>query len=384
MRKKNVRIVFLAAGLSLFAIDALADWSPTKRLTWTSGSSFDPVIATDSGTHIHVVWSDYTSGNFEIYYKRSTDAGATWDAIKRLTWTSGSSSNPAIATGSCGITHLFWSDRTPGNTEIYYKRSLDAGTNWSPAKRLTWTSGDSSYSAIGVDSSDALHVVWMDYTPDPSEIYYKQSTDAGVTWSPVKRLTWTAGGAYIPAIAIDADDAIHVVWHDFLPGDPAIYYKKSTDGGTNWSAAKRLTWASGMSYQPAVAAGSDNTIHVVWEADTPGNLEIYYKRSTNGGTTWSAVKRLTWTSSSSYIPAMAIGSDNTIQIVWYDLTPGNYEIYSRQSEDGGATWGAVKRLTWTSGTSMDPIIAVDLSNVFHLVYEDNTPGNEEVYYKKGR
>ena len=47
--------------------------------------------------------------------------------------------------------------------------------------------------------------------------------------------------------------------------------------GQGWSALKRLTWNSGESSSPAIAVGSGNSLHVVWEDRTPGNYEIFYK-----------------------------------------------------------------------------------------------------------
>jgi len=62
------------------------------------------------------------------------------------------------------------------------------------------------------------------------------------------------------------------------PGDSEIYYKKSTDGGSTWTAGNSLTANSGDSLSPSLAVyGSDN-IHVFWYDFTPGNAEIYYKR----------------------------------------------------------------------------------------------------------
>jgi len=95
----------------------------------------------------------------------------------------------------------------------------------------------------------------------------------------------------------------------------------------DWTPAKRITWTSGMSINSDMAIDSTNTIHVVWEDDTPGNREIYCRRSTDGGTTWIAAKRLTWTSGESIGAAIAVDSDNHIHVVWYDDTPGNHEIY---------------------------------------------------------
>jgi hypothetical protein len=70
-------------------------------------------------------------------------------------------------------------------------------------------------------------------------------------------------------------------------------------------------------------------------------------------------------------------------MAWYDDTPGASEIYYKRSTDGGSTWGMSQRLTWTSDTSSTPVLAIESNNALHLVWEDNTPGNYEIYYKKG-
>jgi hypothetical protein len=79
---------------------------------------------------------------------------------------------------------------------------------------------------------------------------------AQADWTTAQRLTWTSEVSYNAAIAVDSNDAIHVVWEDYTPGDGEIYYKKSTDGGTAWSAAQRLTWTLGNSESPAMAIDS--------------------------------------------------------------------------------------------------------------------------------
>ncbi|MEM3002136.1 MAG: choice-of-anchor D domain-containing protein, partial [Candidatus Nitrosocaldus sp.] len=260
--------------------------SSAQRLTSTLGNSESPSVAIDSANNIHVVWHDNTPGNYEIYYKKSTDGGNTWSADQRLTYTSGVSNNPMIAIDSANNIHVVWHDNTPGNYEIYYKKSTDGGNTWTWAKRLTYTSGSSNNPAIGVDSSGNIHVVWHDNTPGNYEIYYKKSTDGGNTWTWAKRLTYTSGSSNNPAIGIDSSGNIHVVWHDNTPGNYEIYYKKSTDGGNTWTWAKRLTYTSGSSNNPAIGIDSSGNIHVVWHDNTPGNYEIYYKKSTDGGNTW--------------------------------------------------------------------------------------------------
>jgi hypothetical protein len=172
---------------------------------------------------------------------------------------------------------VVWQDNTPGHDEVYYKRSTDGGSTWSASQRLTWSSTSSAYPEVGVDSWDWLHVVWQGSASGNTEALYRKSTNGGTTWTASRRLSWTSGVSFTPMIAVDSSDNLHVVWSDDTPGNFEIYYKKSTDGGENWTANERLTWTSDYSWNPAVAVDALGDVHVVWEDTTPGNWEIYYK-----------------------------------------------------------------------------------------------------------
>jgi hypothetical protein len=234
-----------------------------------------------------------------------------------------------------------------------------------------------------VESNDNIHVVWSDYTPGSPEIYYRRSINGGVTWGNVKRLSWNSGGSYTPAIAADSNDNIHVVWHDDTPGSSEIYYKRSTNGGVSWSGANRLTWSSGVSYNPAITADSSDNLHIVWHGFSPGSLEIYYKRSTNGGVAWGSAKRLSWTSGDSQIAEIAVDTSDNLHVVWQDKSPGDFDIYHKRSTNGGVNWSGTHRITWTFKGSYAPSIDIDSSNSIHLVWYDYTPGNYEIFYRKG-
>jgi len=92
MKKKSISIAVF--GFLLVCQPILTQtWSNRKRLTWTINSSGFPVAAAYSGGRIHLAWVEavppYTYG--EIYYKRTTDYGTSWNLVKRLTWNSGKS-----------------------------------------------------------------------------------------------------------------------------------------------------------------------------------------------------------------------------------------------------------------------------------------------------
>ena len=116
---------------------------------------------------------------------------------------------------------------------------------------------------------------------------------------------------------------------------------------SQWQADVRLTNNSASSLTSKnnawCIASSGNIVHAVWydQRNSFLNWEIYYKRSTDGGVTWGADTRLTYDSSDSRYPSIAV-SGQDVHVVWYDNRNSllDYEIYYKHSTDGGLTWGA--------------------------------------------
>jgi len=379
---KHSRLIILAMGLLVFAPVGQAQIViiPSPRLTWNTGDSECPVIAVEPSDNIHVVWYDDTPGNYEVYYKKSTDKGITWSTSRRLTWTSTDSWSPCIAVDSSGNPYVVWHEYLLGNAEVYFKKSTDGGATWTTNKRLTWNAGWSVGPDIAVDSSGHLHLVWSDSSPGNYEVFYAKSTNGGATWSTSKRLTWNAGWSLNPGIAVSGLNNLYVVWSDSSPGVNEIYYVRSMDGGAAWTTGQRLTWNAGFSYAPDITVDLSGNPHVVWYDDTPGNQELYYLRSADGGASWSASKRLTWNASSSWNPAITVDSSEDLHLVWADSSPGNYEIFYKSSGDGGATWSGNIRFSRTAGESAFADVGVDSLGRIYVVWHDDTPGNYEIYY----
>jgi len=163
-------------------------------------------------------------------------------------------------------------------------------------------------------------------------------------------------------------------------GDLEIFYKKSTDSGSSWKT-KQLTFNSGHSGHPAIAIDSSDHIHVVWEDDIHGNFEICFRSSTDGGSNWT-FKRLTYNPGASGMPDIAMDSNDRIHVVWEDHRRGHSEIYYKKSVDGGILW-KTKRLTRKPDSSVSPAIAIDPLDRIYVVWGYGWPGNREIYYKKG-
>ena len=370
--------------LTLLMLSPLAgqNWSPLKRLSRNPYDSSYPKVAADPKGGIHVVWEDWAPLNNEITYRRSTDGGATWSRPTQLTLDGGSFATIA-ADATRGI-HVVYINSSLGSSEIFYKRSSNRGKTWSEPTRLTFSKVYTSYPSIAVDKRKGIHVVWQDKSP--SEIFYRRSPNRGKKWKKRTRLTTNAGRSGSPSIATDASGGIHVVWEDDTPGNFEIFYIRSTDGGATWSEPKQLTRNTGVSSWPVITADADNGIHVAWSDNTPPEgSEIFYARSTDGGTTWSEPIRLTQLAGCSEFPAIAADSGNGIHIVWSDEVPGGYnQIYYKYSYDKGATWNAWIRLTRKLFISYYPSVAADSNGVVHFIWQMCQTEYSDIFYRNFR
>jgi hypothetical protein len=371
--------LLLFAGAILATIISQAQWEPDVRLTNDPAGSYTTVCngwcVAANGDTVHTVWYDNRDGNDEIYYKRSTDGGLTWGEDTRLTNNASESSYPSIAV-SGSIVHVVWHDTRDGNYEIYYKRSTDEGLTWGPDTRLTNNPALSWLPSMSVSGS-VVHIVWYDNRDGNNEIYYKHSIDKGLTWGPDTRLTNDPANSVVASISVSGQ-VVHVVWDENRDGNYEIYYKRSTDEGLTWGPDTRLTNDPAGSGHNSIAV-LDSIVQVVWHDDRDGNFEIYYKRSTDGGLTWGDDTRLTNASGDSKCPNIAL-SGSVVHIVWQDSRDGDLEIYYKRSEDEGLTWGGDLRLTNSLGDSEYPGVAVS-GPVIHVVWFDLRDGNEEIYYK---
>jgi hypothetical protein len=376
----------LLAVILLPSTNIQAQWQPDVRLTFDtlfSSTSFSNARSIEATAgKVYSVWSDARDGNREIYCKISPDDGVSWENDIRLTNNGAGSIFPSITVAG-SVVHVVWEEYRDGNGEIYYKRSPDAGVSWGAHTRLTNNPANSFSPSVAVSGMD-VHLTWFDQRDGNDEIYYKRSGDGGLNWGADTRLTNDPFASVFPSIAV-SDSVVHVVWEEHRDGNGEMYYKRSSDGGITWGTDTRLTTDAAQSFSPSIAA-SGSAAHIAWFDRRNGNFEIYHKHSGDGGLSWGVDTRVTVNAAVSNYPSVSV-SGSHVHLVWFDERDGNTEIYYNHSTDRGVTWGADIRLTNNAARSTDPCVAVS-GAVVHVVWtdaRDNGPGyngNYEIYYKR--
>jgi hypothetical protein len=284
----------------------------------------------------------------------------------------------AFAINEGDLVHVLWQDDTPepGFTPgILHKRD---GADFDPTTvNLTPSSLQSTLPAIAV-SGNNVHVAWRDV--ESNDLFYRRSTDGGALFGTIINLSNNADISDAPAIALSGNN-VHIVWEDLTGGNYDILYRRSTDGGASFTdPTKNLSNNAGTSISPAIATVG-NSVHVVWSDDTSGGNEILYRRSVNNGSTFpNTITNLSDNLSDSTSPAIA-ASGNNVHVAWQDI-PLSAEILYRRSLDGGSTFpNVIKNLSGNVGASLFPAIAVS-SNSVHVIWSDTSSGNQVILHRR--
>ncbi|MBD3265668.1 hypothetical protein GF373_03280 [bacterium] len=179
---------------------------------------------------------------------------------------------------------------------------------WDWQEEIVVTSGESPLAfatntrgSIGMDSSGRIHLVYGapdNAVPPSNQIFYQLIDVNQQVSSPIRIDNGSVGGGKHPSLAIDEQDTVHVVWHD---------YRHTTSAG--------------------------NYID---------NIEIYYDKKVRDGSFSQADIRLTATNAghqgdNGYAPQITVGSQNRLYVAWYDYTRNgnNAEIYLIHTDESG-------------------------------------------------
>ncbi len=363
-----------------------ANWSEEVRLSnWSTARPYYPHMAA-YGSAIHVAWEDLrllAQGRPpEVFYARSTDNGTTWseeimlsdDDLLR-------SGTPRIAVDRENVFVIWVDSRGASAFELNYVTSSDGGETWSENRPFTPNDGFDSENPQAAISGDKVHVVWSDTKLGQYEVYYRNSTDGGSTWSDERRLTYWSSGTDGPAGISVVGSTIHVLFTRYL-GSWEAFYMRSDDNGVTWTTPVDVgdldgynSWASGLS-----SLGS--SVHVCLVDFRFGPYQIFYRNSTDNGATWNPLKRI----SNSTVDASQCSIDvdgQGVHIVWYDRKPGNTEIYYRNSTNSGTSWNDEVRLTFDSRGSFQPYVEANSSFV-HVMWLDERGGGGVFYRRSPR
>ncbi len=169
------------------------------------------------------------------------------------------------------------------NTEIFVRRSDDAGLSWEPEVAVTDDEAPSIQPALAVTPDGVLHLVWADMATGEFQLYHAESSDNGATFSAATQLTSGSLGAWEPALTVDGERP-YLVWSQFDEPDRASVHEAAIEGGELVDRVE-LSAPDGAARTPDIVALGDCTSLVTWsESDLAGPWTLEQARVVTAGT----------------------------------------------------------------------------------------------------
>ena len=262
---------------------------------------------------------------------------------------------PDIAVDGEGRIHVVYDTRdvpigggevVPGIMYTVYQDGV-----WgTPNDLIIGDTGDIFRAAIDTDYSGNIHM-------SCAAIQYRRAPlGAALSASAWSHHVIDKGVTYMSALAIDSEETIHLVYEKWVfpeeskatpealrTGLADIFYRRSTDGGITWTAPINLSRLTEVgSYRVQIKVDARDIVHVSWdEGWDPQSLEGEpregaYRFSKDRGKTWSP--QITFSYPEGTNAQIAVGSDNRGGVLAIWRATSRNELFYTWSEDGGVSW----------------------------------------------
>ena len=178
-----------------------------------------------SGNNIYVVWMDKSTGNYDIFVAKSNNAGVTFGAPVNVSNTPKDSGYPQIAMSGNNV-YVVWTETiSDKNYDVYFAKSTDGGATFGTPVNISHDDGPSGWAQVTAPNN--IYVTWVDSTPGNYDVFVAKSTDGGSTFDiPVNVSNTPVESAFQQMVA--TNDSVYLVWHDGAPNQHEILFTKST------------------------------------------------------------------------------------------------------------------------------------------------------------
>ncbi len=343
---------------------ATAGWQGESIISpHATGDGWEPAIAADpTAPYVYTAWMQYSGPSITISTRTSTDGGSTWGAVKPLCASCGKGQyDVTLASSSTGAVYATYMQ---GN-RISFTRSTDHAATWStPIKISAGTWADKPWMTTSANGQD-IYVMWASH----GNIDATSSHDAGLTFSTPVQITnesniyyYPNGGTVLPngTAVIVASEYPEKGNNTKITGPINIVAFRSTNAGGTWQRTVTDTLNTGATFATSsvttVASDASGALVLLYSGSTSvgANGKVYVRRSTDSGASWSARVEMTISAGGADATQVAAAGKAAGQFVitWMDNRGGGFNVWERQSADGGATWTADAKVSdATSGAS---------------------------------
>ncbi len=355
-----------------------------------AGPQYDPIAAYDENGNLFSGQLGY-SGSENVFLQELPAGSSTWENFfPTLAYTDQTTEDfydfdfPGMAIDNnladpCIYVTAWELGRSFTNSNsvsaVVVGHSCDGGSSWTTQRVSNVISAPAfaAYPRVTVSQSHTVIVTWVQLgNSNVGKIYESSSTDSGITWStPTSVISFTmtpfSGCTNNPHVSRALPNTCVRMF--YFPQLASTYFSSTSITQTE----------------------------AVFPSSKGAKIAINYSASSNG-TVWSKPILLSSVAADQFEPCIATNPGNTemIGVAWLDTRnspvgqPDNlYDAYGITSADGGSTWSAVYRLSSASGgtkveTEPDSQYLGDWTgcawqnNIFYYAFPSTANGSNQV------
>ncbi len=397
MRLIGPLCLILLSAPSSAARGAEVAWDTIVRLTTDSASqitgySGQHSVAVDAAGNVHVAWLDQRTVPYAVWYRRY-DAGArTWLPETMLTSQPGNCFRPGIASDSAGNVHVLWHVENWQGPGIWNKRYDASVHRWKPDTLIDTTTTDRTQqypSAACVPGSGDAVVAWSGL-PDTGASYqvFLKERHQAAGWDSAMQVTTAPVNHGEVSVGAGANGDLAVIWcgMDLGGTHDQVCCRRRVAGV--WRDPELVSEVPGgtRQYAPSVAIDRDGRVHVVWHGQSEMGiyLQVFHRMRDASG--WSGIESISGQRQyQQQRAAIACDAAGRCHVAWCSKggTDHMQLVYAQRDTDG--LWSSPMILTARESGDVDyPSIACDSDSGIHIVWTDESSGNQDVYYLHGR
>ena len=323
----------IVASLAIAGTALGASWAPPIALSSADNGSYADVASLDSQ---HQVAAYVESGaDDHLFTRTSANGGASWGTPLPI---SDHGIAPALSAEGMNV-DLVWN--SSNNGRVLYARSIDGGVSFgapmtlSPAGRFNWVP------AVGRGPGGLVAVAYVDVVS--GDVIVRVSTNGGTSFGP--RVVLEPNGEE-QSIAVAVGDGIIYVAYSI--GFEKLRLRSSSDAGAHWNTPAVITNNLFDDRYSLAASGDHAYIGYSRSTNATTFTQAQYRRTINGGNTWSSPIALASSAWSTWEPDLALAG-GVLRAAFtrctadFDVCVDNRSYY-RQSSDG-INWGSAQRIS---------------------------------------
>ena len=330
---------------------------------------------------LHLVWS----ANGVVSYAQSIDLGKSWSSSIEIAshgkaLDTGSDARPQIVVNKQGlifIAYSFFRDKN-WNAQVNYAYSLDGGKSFTAPKSIVNDASSQRFPSLLLEPDGTLFLSWIDKRLVQAakakggkalgaSLAFAKSNDFGKTFSTDK----IANEQMCECCRIGATLNTN--------NQPTLIYRAIFDGGVRDHASQVFNeggigkiervandgWKTDACphHGPSIAISGSNTSHVAWFTQGSIRSGLFYSRSEDGNSKFSAPSSIGAKDANVSRPYLMADREN-VWLTWKEFDGKQTLIWIQRSMDDGLTWLAPQVIARTKNYSDHPLLIKNNQQIF--------------------